>query len=444
MGKKLPTVISFSSLLILIIIQVYIVKSYYNVKSENYDITYSRAILSTIENSEKSFLIDTLDVILNQAAYNLLIEKLDTLNPSFRNKMLGIFESLLTRYDRNRSDIMKYLTDNNLDTSFQAHYSIKEISLLKISGKIQLYKSDRVIDPNQMLKGLYIKSYYREGDFYLIRYDYFVDLTHKQKVILSEMKWLLIMLTVTLASVIFTFLYTLQTLKRQKKLSELKDDFINNITHEFKTPLSIISVAASSIKQDKIQTDLLKLSEIGSVLEKQNKLLSKMIDNVIDVSILDGKNTNVNKKSVNLKDFMTETIASYTTNEKYARNIQVFEEYNLPDGYTYKLDTEHFSRAIINLLSNAVKYCEQDPAIKVRAKLSNQLKIEIEDNGIGIKEEHLKTVFNKFFRVSTQVKAKGLGLGLYIVKRIIENHHGTVRIESLCGIGTTVIISLPK
>jgi two-component system phosphate regulon sensor histidine kinase PhoR len=141
---------------------------------------------------------------------------------------------------------------------------------------------------------------------------------------------------------------------------------------------------------------------------------------------------------------MTDTIASYIVSETYDKNIRAYEEYDLPDGYKYKLDAVQFSRVIINLLSNAVKYCDQEPVITVRAKLSNQLKIEIEDNGIGIKEEYLKTVFNKFFRVNTQNKAKGLGLGLYIVKRIVENHHGTIHIKSTWGNGTTVTITLPK
>jgi len=444
MSKKLPTIISLFALLVLVFIQSYVIISYYEVKSKNYDISYSRAIISTIENKENNFLTDTLDVVLNQEATWLLKEHPKTIKPSLRDKVLARFDGLLSKYDSNSAKIRKYLADNKLDTFFQTRYLIKEISLLDFENKIQIYRNEQKIDPKQKTKGLYIKSYYKEGNYYIVQYDYFVDLTHKQKVIFSEMKGLLVMVILTMAAVILTFVYTLRTLQRQKKLSELKDDFINNITHEFKTPLSIISVAASSIKQHQIQTDTQKLSEIGTVLERQNKLLSKMIDNVIDVSLLDGKSINVNKELVNVKQFMTETITSFVTNETNGKNIRVLEEYALPDEFTYKFDTVQFSRVIHNLLSNAVKYCEGDPVIKVRVKVDPQLKIEIEDNGIGIKEEHLKTVFNKFFRIdNTPVKAKGLGLGLYIVKRIVENHKGAIYLESQCDKGTTVVILLP-
>ena len=169
-----------------------------------------------------------------------------------------------------------------------------------------------------------------------------------------------------------------------------------------------------------------------------------MIDNVIDVSLLDRKTINSDKELVPLKQFITELISSFVSNETAGKNIQIREEYQISEDYSYMIDPIQFARAINNLLNNSVKYCENDPVIKVQIILDNELEIRIEDNGIGIIEEHEKKVFDKFFRAENPVKTKGLGLGLYIVKRIIENHNGSIRLESLWGKGTTAIINLPK
>lgn len=179
--------------------------------------------------------------------------------------------------------------DNKLDTAYKTYYSINEISLIDFNNIIPVYKND--LDPalQEKAKGIYINSNYKEGNYYAIQYDYFVDFIHKRKVILSEMKGLLIMIFVTLSTVILTFVYTLITLQCQKKLTELKDDFINNISHEFKTPLSIIALATSSLKQEKLQSKALKSEEIFTQLEKQNRILSNMIDKAYTSTILTKK-----------------------------------------------------------------------------------------------------------------------------------------------------------
>jgi signal transduction histidine kinase len=444
MRKGLPTFISSLSLLILVIIQVYVINSYYKVKSKNFDMTYSKAILSTMEKNSFNYSIDTLDIILNKLASSYLFEILDTFDIPVQDDVLVKFDSLLRRYNSNPVKVRKYLFDNKLDTAFKTYYSINEISFIDFNDKIPVYKHNKKLAQQQKSKGFYINSYYKEGNYYAVQYDFFIDFTHKSKVILFEMKGLLVLVILTLSMVIFTFVYTLITLQRQKKLTELKDDFINNISHEFKTPLSIISVATASLKQEKIQSDTQKYTEICTALEKQNRVLSKMIDNVIDVSLLDRRTIDSNKELVSLKQFITELISSFVSNETAEKNVQIRGEYKISEDYSYMLDPIQFARAINNLLNNSVKYCVDDPVIKVQIMLDKELEIRIEDNGIGIREEHEKNVFNKFYRADNPIKAKGLGLGLYIVKRIIENHNGSIRLESTRGKGTTAIINLPK
>ena len=377
--------------------------------------TYSKAMLSTIEKEEFDYSTDSLDIAFNVSVYSLLSESPENFDTSFQFKTAARFESLLNKYDENSHKVRKYLVDNGLDTIFNPYYIIKEISFINLNDKIPVYRNPLEYSVEPKPKGIYIKSSYKEGNFYAVQYDYFIDLAHKPKVILSEMKGLLLMVILTITAVILTFLYTLATLQRQKKLSELKDDFIDNITHEFKTPLSIISVAVSSLKHLRIQDDQQKFMETCNALEKQNKFLSKMIDNVIDVSLLDRNTINYNKKQIPVNQLMNEIIASFiANNEAVGKKVQIFEEYSLTDNYEYLLDSIQFIRAINNLLSNAIKYCEHEPEIRIRMLTDNQLRIEIEDNGIGIKEEHLVNVFNKFYRADNPAKVKGLGLGLYI------------------------------
>jgi two-component system phosphate regulon sensor histidine kinase PhoR len=170
-----------------------------------------------------------------------------------------------------------------------------------------------------------------------------------------------------------------------------------------------------------------------------------MIDSVIDVSLLERESVIINRKPVILQSFMDEIVVSFKGNcEAAGKNVLILAEYTIPDNYKHSLDQAQFTRAISNLLANSVKYCEREPLISIRVLLNHVLQIVIEDNGIGIKEEHQINVFNKFYRAGNPANVKGLGLGLYIVKRIVENHDGTIRIDSEWGKGTTVTITLPK
>jgi signal transduction histidine kinase len=443
MRKRLTTIVSLISVLILVVIQVYILYSYYEVKSENFDMVYSKEILKTIENKNDDFYSDSLDVKFNELAFSSLQNKDNLANQSFQNGILSSFNGLLKTFDLNSERIKEYTHENNLDTSFLARYMIDEISFLDLNKKTLVYKRKFKENSNQKPKGLYIKSYYKEGNYYVLKYAYYIDFTNKWKIILKEVYGLLVMILLTIFIVTFGFIYTLRTLGRQKKLSGLKDDFIDNITHEFKTPLSIISLGVSSLKKDLIRNDDQKFNETCQLIEKQNHNLSKMIDQVIDVDMLDNNSYSTNKKAVVLKNFMHEMIQSFHENELSGKKTQIVEEYLLGDDFKYILDPVQFTRAIHNLFCNSIKYCKKEPAVRIRIWLDNQLKIEISDNGIGIKEEHVERIFNKFYRADNPAKIKGLGLGLYIVKRIIENHKGTINLQSIPGEGTMVSIHLP-
>ncbi len=446
MRKSLTTIISFISLLILVAIQIYVIWNYYTVKSNNFDMIYSRAALFTLEQNDETFVSDPVDNELNELASSYLsLYSGNTKmfeNKLVQNEIKQKVENILKNFDINSLRVKQYFTENKLDPVFKSQYVINEISVINSGKHIVVFNSIKNKLVNDKPKGLYIKSCNKEGNYYSIRYGYYIDCSKKFRLVISEISGLLALIIITLIIVIFAFTYTLLTLDRQKKLSDLKGDFIDNITHEFKTPISIISVAVSSLKQPLVNSNPDKFAELCNIMEKQNMFLSKMIDNVIDVSLLDRKTVNTYLHPVILKQYLHENIESYINNIAL-KKIIINEEFLIPDDYEYTLDPVQFTRVLNNLLSNSEKYCDNDPVINFRVVLGKQLKIELIDNGIGISEDQKESIFNKFYRINNNRNIKGLGLGLFIVKKIVENHKGSVQVANNSGVGTKFVILLP-
>lgn len=445
MLRNLTSVIAVLAITILIVIQVYVIINYYHLKSRDFDMVYTKMTTGIIEQSDFT-IYDQVDDALNGLSIIYFLKGLRDsagfMSSKASNKILVQFDSVLYQYDMNIKNIRRYLTDNKLDTTFTSFYDIRDITLFMPGDTVHIYSKTHNLEDKIEKKGLYIKSYDKEGNYYAVQYDYFIDFTRKHRIILSEIWGLLLLTIVTIIVVMSAFTYTLATLKRQKKLTELKSDFIDNISHEFKTPISVISVAASSLKNGKVLENKNRILEISTMLEKQNTFLARMIDNVIDVSALDRSELVLARKSTLVIQFLHQTILSFTK-DVAGVPVEIHEEYLIPDDFVYSLDTEQFTRVIYNILSNSVKYCEHSPVIHIKASIEDQFSIEISDNGIGIKKEHIDQIFNKFYRADNPNNAKGLGLGLYIIKRIVENHNGTISIESSSGTGTTVTILLP-
>jgi two-component system, OmpR family, phosphate regulon sensor histidine kinase PhoR len=445
MKQSFTFTISISAIIILISIQAYIIFNYYNLKSKNFDLIYSNGIMDAMESVDDNMANDTLNKEFNNLALQFISDKSNNPtgfhNQKIQNNIKHQFDSLLNRYETNTQTIKNYLHSVGMDTLIHSHYIIKEIFLLRGTVQYSVYKFIQHRYPDKE-KGLFINSYYKEGNYYGIRYEYFIDFTKKHRIILAEMKGLLIIVSFTIMATILAFTYTLNAWNKQKKLSELKGDFIDQITHEFKTPLSSVSVAISSLKLRQIQQSPEKYKYTLRTLEKQTWYLTEMIDHVIDVSLLDRKAFLQNKKNINLSQYLHESIQTFLSSTQNSI-IQINEKFLLPENFCYALDQVQFSRVINNLLSNSIKYCTQKPVIDITAKIDKQLILEFSDNGIGIKEEFRKEIFNKFYRAENPLKTKGLGLGLYIVKKIIENHQGTIQLVSKPHVGTTITISLP-
>lgn len=452
MKTRLIIVVSGIAVTILIIIQVYVIREHFKLKSRDFDMQYSYAVnksLSVYEQFGRTFPFDTINYIYNHLALDYLSQPnvlAEINNPSIQQAIYDEFAQVLKLNKRNTEYIAYNLKASRLDTTFVSYYIINEIAFLDFDSIIPVYKRSIPKTPpvQSDIKGFFVKSYSAEGDYYLIRFDYYVDFTRKGAIIIAEMKGLLILVIITILAVLLAFAYTISSFNKQKNLADLKDDFIDHITHEFKTPLSTISVAASSLKHPRMQNNAVKIDELTGVISKQNRYLSQMIDHVIETSQLERNQLILNKNVVKIKSYIHEVIKDFLEENQY-KKIIINDRYTVDDNLGYSLDPLQFSRVIHNLLSNSAKYSGPEPVIDILVSAKENLKIVVSDNGPGIDQEDTGEIFNKFYRGKNEMagKVKGLGLGLYIVKRIVESHEGTVEAENNPGKGMSIIIQLP-
>jgi two-component system phosphate regulon sensor histidine kinase PhoR len=255
---------------------------------------------------------------------------------------------------------------------------------------------------------------------------------------------------VTLLSIIFTLIIiiayanALNQLFRQKQISEIKTDFINNMTHEFKTPIATINLALDAIKNPKVIDDKEKVFRYLQMIRDENKRMHAQVENVLRISKLEKNELNIDKEATNVHDIIEDAIehvslivedrnGSIETHFQANRNIVL-------------LNDVHFTNVIVNILDNAIKYSPNSPVISIYTEnVKDSLIIKIKDQGAGMSKPALKQIFEKFYREHTGDvhNVKGHGLGLAYVKQIVEDHNGQVYAESEKGKGSTFIIKLP-
>jgi nitrogen-specific signal transduction histidine kinase len=246
---------------------------------------------------------------------------------------------------------------------------------------------------------------------------------------------------------LITFTYTIYTIFRQKRLSEMKNDFVNNMTHELKTPVSTISLAAQMLKDTDITKSPDVFKHISGVIFDEAKRLGFLVEKVLQISLFETQKAILKLKEIDANDLLANIASTFALKvEKYGGTIDIDLQ---AEDTTIYADEMHITNVLFNLLDNAVKYRRQEVPLKLMARTRNdngKLYISIEDNGIGIKKEHLKKVFDRFYRVPTGNvhDVKGFGLGLAYVRKMVEDHGGTIRAEQEEGFtGTKFIITLP-
>lgn len=253
-----------------------------------------------------------------------------------------------------------------------------------------------------------------------------------------------IYLSIIVIFVLIFFGYAINIILRQKWLSEVKTDFINNMTHELKTPISTIGLSSQMIMRTDANTDPEKIQQYAGLIFKENKRLEHQVERVLNIAKLDKDEIKLEKERFDIHDLLQDVRENFEFNQNESGgSIQL----NLNAvNYEVSVDPVHMTNVVYNLIDNAVKYCSQTPDVQITTTSEKKnLTIEIVDNGIGIKRENLKMIFDKFYRVPTGNlhDVKGFGLGLYYVKLIIEEHDGAINVRSTPGVGTTFTIKLP-
>ena len=245
---------------------------------------------------------------------------------------------------------------------------------------------------------------------------------------------------------LITFIFTIVVIFRQKKLTEMKNDFINNMTHEFKTPISTISLAAQMLKDPTVGKSPQMFQHISGVINDETKRLRFQVEKVLQMSMFERQKVTMKMKELDANELISGVINTFTLKvEKH--NGKITSSLDAKDPMIF-VDEMHFTNIIFNLMDNAVKYKRPDEELLLDVRTWNEagkLYISIQDNGIGIKKEDLKKIFDKFYRVHTGNvhNVKGFGLGLAYVKKIVQDLKGTIRAESEMGVGTKFIIVLP-
>lgn len=259
----------------------------------------------------------------------------------------------------------------------------------------------------------------------------------------SVMRTLLTSLLFT-SIILFCFIYTIQVIYRQKKLSEMKNDFINNMTHEFKTPIATISLATDSITSPMILGSQDKVRRFTDIIRQENRRMNNQVEKVLQMALIDKKDYNLKHTSVDLHEVIGRAVENINLQvEKKEGTVVTNLEATNP---IIHADLTHISNIVNNLLDNANKYSKEIPEISVSTRnVSNGVEVIISDKGIGMTKEAKKHIFDKFYRVHTGNlhDVKGFGLGLSYVKAMMDAHKGTISVKSELDKGSSFILQFP-
>lgn len=412
--------------------------------------------LTTAKATEEKQLKENIFFAANEAAEQLMNEKsnfksfnkiTEKLIPN-EKKRLEIFRpSVMQRYSK---DEIQAIIRNSMDKHFlkgvSFEFAVSDNSLTGEqvqSDQFFKYYLDSVSNTNfaiplQPAPGTEFENLTDEE--YLV-----IIVPNQEDIIFREIIWFII--GTILFSIIITtaFFITIRALLNQKKLIEIKSDFINNMTHEFKTPIATISLAVDALKNEKVIHDKEKSAYFNNIIKEENKRMNKQVEAILQAALLDKKEIDIHSQKANAHDLIQQAINNIELPlaEKQGKLIVAFNAKN----DLLLLDEVHFINLINNLLDNAIKYSkETDLEISITTENHfNHFRISISDNGIGMNKETSSRIFEKFYRAHTGNihNVKGFGLGLSYVKAMVEAQKGSIKVDSLIDKGTTFTLSFP-
>ncbi len=365
------------------------------------------------------------------------IEKLDKYDKLHYEEYFQNIASRKPIYDRVSNNEIRLNLDNELrnrgiDTKFEYGVVTDDITTKVKSSKF------RKEDGQSYKVPLFVNS---DG---ISDYDLYVSFPKKKEYILSTISWILVLSALFIFIIILAFASSLYQLIRQKQISEIKTDFINNMTHEFKTPIATINLAIDSIKNPKIIEDKDKVKRYAEMIRQENKRMHAQVENVLQISKLEKNQLDLSKDVVDVHDIIDDAISHV---DLIVKNEKGYVKKHFKATRSEIMASQfHFTNMITNILDNAIKYSDNAPEIDIYTEnVGNNILIKVKDKGIGMSKNVQKRVFDKFYREHSGNihKVKGHGLGLSYVKSITQEHRGSVHVESEKGKGSTFIIKIP-
>lgn len=455
------------TIIILIAVQIVLVNSIWKQKDEMFNLRYRMISQDALEMLRRRWSTDGFDtarMIISAYSDQMVKEVSSIKNDSLlalKKNDIVLFVTKVLNVEQDLSQFLStYFERMGFEKNFNYNIVLNRFELITdYNERIPVYLNEEFVRrrpprqdqaPEQGKKEripqteILVKGDRTEGDHFRLDFDFFIDFSDKQRVILRDTAASLALSILSILVVVILFLTTYRNLLEERRLSNLKTDFINNMTHELKTPLSTITVAGRTLEMEKIRKDESKILETARLIGKQSVHLNQLINMILEISMWERTQFSIEKKKVNIGEVLKDIIESFKTG---CGNCAVINHKISLDGVTAGIDVVYFTTLLNNLLSNAVKYSDKDPVVvDVEAFAeNNNVYIKVADNGIGINKSDQKHIFDKFYRASSGNihKYKGLGLGLYYVKKIVEAHGGNVSVSSKLGKGSIFTVTIP-
>lgn len=267
---------------------------------------------------------------------------------------------------------------------------------------------------------------------------------HFEEQVYKSIGWMIALAVLFTIIITTAFFLTVHTMLRQKKLSEMKTDFINNMTHEFKTPLATISLAVDALRNEKVFQNKEKIRYFGSIIKEENRRMNTQVETILQAALLEKGELQLNLKLIHAHKIIQHVLDNFSLQLQEKKAVIHAQFIAVND--CIEADEVHITNLINNIIDNAIKYSKEQLTIHISTQnLNKYLVICIEDDGIGMSKEVTKQIFKKFYRAHTGNihNVKGFGLGMSYVKSITQAHKGNIRVESTLGKGSTFIIEIP-
>jgi len=372
------------------------------------------------------------------------------INQFVQNKSDSTFQKKLIELScrKTKHSITDYIESKTLDSLLSSELLCMDIKSDYYFGIYSKYNSKFVLGNYQghkpeLLDSQYqfsLASIFKPGNYY-----FSVLFTNKTHILLHQLELWLFLSILFLIILIISFISVISAMLKQKKISEIKSDFINNMTHELKTPIATTSLAAEMIQRDEVIINPSKIKKYTSIILDENSRLQNQVEQILQVAILESSNQQFKIRKINVNELIEDAATSFELIIN-KRNIKFELTNDAPNPYIMG-DKIHMLNLLYNLIDNAIKYTLNNPKISVCTwNENNSIVISVKDNGIGISKEHQQNIFKNLYRVPTGDihEVRGFGLGLYYVKTIINEFNGTIEITSELGKGSIFEVLIPS